>query len=247
MQVAAFKTKKIVAGDNLLAILDTNLPKLKEKTVVVITSKIISICQGNIIKNDGKTDKKKLVIKEADFYIEHDNEYGIVIPTIKNNIFLSNSGVDESNGNGDFILWPKNLEQTASEIWDYLRRKNRIQNLGIIVTDSRLIPLTFGLTGVAICWCGFEASQDYRGKPDIFGRELKMSQKNIINGLAAAAEVVMGEGSEQTPLGIITDIPNIVFQNRPPTKAERDGLKIELKNDIFGKILNSVKWIKGGK
>jgi len=247
MKVIACKTKKIVLGDNLFAILDTYLPKLEEKTVVVITSKIISICQENIIKNDGKTDKKKLVIKEADFYIEHDNEYGIVIPTIKNNVFLSNSGVDESNGNGDFILWPKNLEQTINEIWDYLRRKNNIKNLGVIVTDSRLIPLTFGLTGVAIGWCGFEAAQDYRGKADIFGRELKMSQKNIINGLAGAAEVVMGEGSEQTPLGVITDIPNIVFQDRPPTIDERNNLKIELKNDIFGKILNSVKWIKGGK
>ncbi len=246
MKVTAYKTKKIVVGDDLYKSLDKYLPKLEEKTVVVITSKIISICQGDVVKNDGKTDKKKLVIKEADLYIENESEYGIVIPTIKNNVFLANAGVDESNGNGDFILWPKDLEQTTNKIWEYLRRKNKIKELGVVVTDSRLSPLVFGLTGVAISWCGFEATQDYRGKPDIFGRELKMSQKSITNGLAGAAEVVMGEGAEQTPLGIISNIPNIVFQDRPPTKGERESLKIELKNDIFGKFLNSVKWLKGG-
>lgn len=246
MKVTSYKTKKVVTGDNLYKILDKYLPKLKEKTVVAVTSKIIAICQGDVVKNDGKTDKQKLVVQEADLYIENESEYGIVIPTIKNSVFLANSGVDESNGNGDFILWPKDLEKATNKIWEYLRRKNNIKELGVVVTDSRLSPLTFGLTGVAISWCGFEATQDYRGKSDIFGRELKMSQKNITNGLAAAAEVVMGEGAEQTPLGVITDIPNIIFQNRPPTKEEKESLKIELKNDIFGKILNSVKWIKGG-
>jgi putative folate metabolism gamma-glutamate ligase len=246
MKITAYKTKRVIVGDDLYRILDDYLPKLEEKTVVTITSKIIAICQGNTVKNDDKTDKKTLVIKEADFYIENESEYGIVIPTIKNNVFLANSGVDESNGNGDFILWPKDLVQTTNKVWEYLRRKNNIKDLGVIVTDSRLSPLAFGLTGVAISWCGFEAMQDYRGKPDIFGRELKMSQKSIVNGLAGAAEVVMGEGAEQTPLGVVTDIPNIVFQNRPPTKKEKDNLKIELKNDIFGKFLNSVTWIKGG-
>lgn len=246
MKVTAVKTKKIVVGDDLFKILDQYLPKLEEKTVVVITSKIIAITQGNVIKNDGKVDKKKLVIQEADLYINQESEYGIVIPTIKDNIFLANAGVDESNANGYYVLWPKNLEKTTNKIWEYLRLKNKIKKLGVVVTDSRLSPLSFGITGVAISWCGFEALQDYRGKPDIFGRELKMSQKSIINGLAGAAEVVMGEGAEQTPLGIITEIPNIVFQNRPPTKEEREALIIELKNDIFGKFLNSVKWLKGG-
>ncbi|MBI4097800.1 MAG: coenzyme F420-0:L-glutamate ligase [Candidatus Levybacteria bacterium] len=246
MKVKAIKTKKIIVGDDLYQILDQYLPKLEENTVIAVSSKIISICQGDAVKNDGKVDKKKLIIKEADLYIDQESDYGIVLPTIKNNVFLANSGVDESNANGYYILWPKNLDETTCKIWDYLRKKNKIKKLGVVVTDSRLTPLMFGITGVAISWCGFEAAQDYRGKPDIFGRELRMSQKSITNGLAGAAEVVMGEGSEQTPLGIITDVPNMVFQNRPPTKEERESQRIELKNDIFGKFLTSVKWLKGG-
>ena len=246
MKVKAIKTKKIVVRDNLYRILDDYLPKLEEETVVVITSKIIAITQGDMVKNDGNVDKKGLVIKEADLYIDQESDYGVILPTLKNGVFTVNSGIDESNANGYFILWPKNLNEATNKIWEYLRKKNKIRKLGVLITDSKLSPMTFGITGAAISWAGFEANQDYRGKPDVFGRELKVSQKSFTNGLAAAAEVVMGEGSEQTPLGIITDIPHIIFQDRPPTRQERESLKIELKNDIFGKFLTSVKWIAGG-
>lgn len=247
MRVIAYKTPKVVVGSELYPILDNCLPKLAERSIVIVTSKIVSICQGDVIKNDGKVSKKSLVESGADMFIDVDSDYGLVLPTIKNNILLANAGIDESNGNGYFILWPKNVDTAAADIWNYLRRHQNIKNLGIIITDSRLTPLAFGLTGMAIAWCGFRALQDYRGTKDIFGRKLTMSQKNIPNGLASAAEVVMGEGSEQTPLGVISGLPDFVtFQNRPPTQKEKNDLHIELKNDIFGVFLNSPKWKKGG-
>src|SRR3989344_9578588 len=135
MQVKAYKTKKIVAGDDLYKTLDEYLPKLEERTIVIITSKIISICQGDVIKNDGRIDKKSLIKKEADLYIDVESEYGIALPTIKNNILLTNAGVDESNANGYFVLWPKNIDESIAAIWEYLRKKNNIKNLGVIVTD----------------------------------------------------------------------------------------------------------------
>jgi len=247
MKVTAYKTHKITVGEDIFAILDQYLPKLEEGTVVAITSKIISLCQGDVIKNDGNIDKKELIKKEAEYYIATDDtRYGTVIPTIKNNILIANSGVDESNADGNFILWPKAIERITDEIWQKLREKRGINELGIIVTDSRLTPLRWGITGVGISWCGFEAFKDYRGKPDIFGRELKMSQESIIDGLAAATVVVMGEGSEQTPLATVTDIPFVKFQNRPPTKEECDATKIEKEDDIYGKLMTSVTWEKGG-
>lgn len=248
MIVTSYKTPKVVVGTELYPILDKYLPKLKERDIVVITSKIIAICQGNVIKNDGKIDKKDLIKKEADMYISVVSDYGTVWPTIKNNILLANSGIDESNGNGYFVLWPKNIDTTTADIWNYLKKKHALRHLGIIVTDSRLTPLSFGLTGMAISWCGFEALQDYRGTKDIFGRKLIMSQKNIPNGIAASAELVMGEGSEQTPLGVVSGVPDfVVFQNRPSTQAEKDALLIELKNDIYAAFLKSAPWKKGGR
>ena len=66
----------------------------------------------------------------------------------------------------------------------------------------------------------------------------------MIDGLAAAAVAVMGEGNEQTPLAIIRDVPFVAFRNEPPDQKEVDGLCISLKDDIYAPILTSVSWHK---
>ena len=247
MIIHAYKTHKITVGDELFAVLDTYLPKLEEKSIIVITSKIVSICQGDVVPNDGRITKEALVKREADYYLENNHRYGTVIPTIKNGMLIVNAGIDESNANGDFILWPKNLEQTTARTWDYLRKKHKIHDLGIIITDSRTTPLRWGINALGIDWCGFQALKDYRGEPDIFGRIIKMEQQSLLDGFAYAATLVMGEGPEQTPLSIVKDIPFVTFQDRPPSQAERDLMQIEKEDDIYGQMLTSVDWKKGKK
>lgn len=248
MILKSHKTHKIKVGDNLYKILDKYLPILEEKSIVVITSKILSLCQNDVIKNDGSIDKKELIKKEADWYFEDPSldQFGLVIPTIKNNILIANSGIDESNADGYFILWPNNLQKATNKIWEYLKNKHQISELGIVITDSRLTPLRFGTNGIGISWCGFNALKDYRGKVDIFSRELKMSQLSMLDGIAAASVIVMGEGAEQTPLATITDISFVTFHDHPPTDEEISNLKVAKEDDIYGKLLTSVEWIKGG-
>jgi putative folate metabolism gamma-glutamate ligase len=249
MKVTTYKTNKITVGNDLFKTLDTYLPHIEERTIIIITSKIISLSQNDVVKNDGTVDKKELIKKQADWYFIDKNleTFGTVIPTITNGVLIANAGIDESNADGYFICWPTKLDRTTETIWEYARKKHNIKELGIIITDSRLAPLRYGTQGVGIAWCGFEALQDYRGKPDIFGEPLKMTQKNILDGFAGATVVLMGEGEEQTPLATITDIPFVVFQDRLPTKEEKELLKIDKENDIYGKLLTSVKWEKGGK
>jgi len=56
----------------------TNAYEAGRKDVVVITSKIIAICQGRVVKNDGKISKHYLMIKEADYYLPEEYvNYGI--------------------------------------------------------------------------------------------------------------------------------------------------------------------------
>lgn len=248
MIVTPYKTHKITAGENLTDILDTYLPKIEENTVIAIASKIISISQNRIVKGEN-VDKQTLVTENADYYYIDEQllQFGLVIPTITNNILVANAGIDESNVEEGFLLWPENLQKITQQLWEHVRQKYTLKNVGILVTDSRLTPLIFGITGVGIDWCGFDALQDYRGKPDIFNRALKMSQKSVLNGLAAAAVVVTGEGDEQTPLATITDVPFVRFQHRPPTEQERQDILISKENDIYGKMLNSIKWEKGGR
>ncbi len=248
MKVTPIKTEKILPGTStIFEILDSALPKLSEKEVVVIASKIVAICQGRVVKNDGKITKRDLIVKEADFYLPEEYvSYGIYM-TIKNNMIVASAGIDESNGGGYFILWPENLQETTNEIWKYLRKKHNVKNLGVVVSDSKIIPMRKGTSGVGLSWCGFEPLRDYIGKPDIFGYDLRVTKANIVDGIAASAVLNTGEGNEQTPIAVVSEISNINFLDRFPTEEEINEMLIDPKEDVYGKILSSVKWEKGKK
>lgn len=247
MEITAIKTKPVVPGDALLDILDTYLPPVKEREIVVITSKIVSICEGAIIKNDGTVDKAELIRQEAHYYIDDEKltRWGLTL-TIKHNLLIANAGVDESNGNGNFVLWPKYLQKTTNTICQHLRQKHHLKKLGVIITDSRLSPLRWGTLGVGLSWCGFAALNDYIGTHDVFGRVCKLTKSSILDGLAVAAVLTMGEGNEQTPLALVTQVPFVRFMDRPPSKQELKDMQISKEDDIYSPLTNSPKWKKGG-
>lgn len=248
MIVTAYKTPKIVVGSDLFSTLDECLLRIHENSVVVVTSKIISICQGRVVKNDGTIDKKELIRREAQLYMEEENsrKWGIIL-TVKNDTLIASSGIDESNGNGYFILWPKDIENTAFDIWNYLRAARHLKHVGVIITDSHTTPLRWGVTGIGIGWCGFTPLKNYIDQPDIFGRLLHVTKASILDGLAASAVLAMGEGKEQTPLSVITDVPFVTFKNKPPSQAEIKALHISVTEDIFSPLVNSPLWKKGGQ
>src|SRR4051794_5233729 len=128
MIATSVKTKKIIPGDALQDVLTEYLPKLKENSVVIITSKIVAITHGNVVKNDGTVNKEDLVRAQAEKIIVnkplHDRS-GMLV-TITNHIINASAGIDESNGNGYFILWPKNPIHIATKIWEFLREKHGI-------------------------------------------------------------------------------------------------------------------------
>lgn len=246
MKVTVIKTEKILPGKvSLLELIDANIKKLKEKDIVVITSKVVSICQGRVVKNDGRIKKQDLMKEEADFYLPEEYvSYGIYM-TIKNKMIVASAGIDESNGGGYFILWPEKIQETTNKIWQHLREKNKLKNLGVVVSDSKIIPMRKGTSGVGLSWCGFEPLRNYIGTPDVFGHKLRVTKASIVDGIAATAVLDMGEGKEQTPIAIVSEISNINFVDRVPTEEEMREMSIDSKDDVYGKILNSVKWLKG--
>ena len=247
MKIISIKTKKIQPGDDLLKILDQYLPSLQEKSVVAITSKIIAITEGRVKKSKNNTQTKdEWIIKEAEYYLPREsNKYQIML-TIKNNILIPTSGIDESNSNGNYVFWPKDPQKSANLIRTYLKKRFALKNIGVIITDSKTTPLRWGVTGVAISHSGFDGLNDLIGKSDIFGKELRVTKVNVMDALAASAVLVMGESDEQTPIAVIEDLPFVQFVDRNPTQKELDDLKIALEDDLYGIILTSAPWIKGG-
>lgn len=245
MQVRAYKTKKVLPGDDLFAILDESLPvTIAENSVVAVTSKIIALCE-NRVETDTEENRDRLVQEEAELYLpRHSNKYDFCI-SIKHNTFTATGGIDRSNGNGKLVLWPKDPQKSVNEIREFLVQKYSVKNIGVITTDSKTSPLRWGVTGVAIAYSGFMALKNYIGTPDVFGRLLQMEQLHVADSLATASVAVMGEGNEQTPLAAIEDVPFVEFTGRNPTQEELDKLHIDLEDDVFYPLLTSVKWKKG--
>lgn len=244
MIVKSIKTRPLLPPkDDLLSVIKESIFEVKEKSVIVITSKVVSIWQGRCIKIDEKINKDELVKKEADLYIDRVLSKDIML-TIKNNILIPTSGIDESNANGYYILWPKKPFLAAKEIYDFIKKTYGLKAFGVIISDSHTTPLRTGIMGIGLSYYGFYPLRDYRGEKDIFGRELKMSQTNIVDSLSAAAVYAMGEGAEQTPMAIIEDVGDINFEEK--NINGKNPLEIGIDEDIYSPLLKSAKWQKGG-
>src|SRR5689334_15009196 len=101
MHVTPIRTSPVIDSGDISTFLDDFLPPIQERTIVVITSKIVSILEGSV---EEKKDKQELIKREADYYIDENlwEKYHLYI-TRKESILIANSGIDESNANGKFI------------------------------------------------------------------------------------------------------------------------------------------------
>jgi F420-0:gamma-glutamyl ligase len=231
MKITAIKTQKIIQSQvSLEDFLDQYIKKLPEKSVLVITSKVVSIIENRVKSLNENIDK--LILKEADFISKKPNKYGR-FTTIKHNAFISAAGIDQSNGNGSYILLPLNPHKTARKIYQYLANKFKTKQFGVVISDSRSMPLRVGAMGVAIGFWGFAPLNSYIGKQDIFGRFLKYEQANIVDALVAAAVLAMGEGNEQTPIAVVEDLVQIQFSKNRPNQKDLHEFYVSLGDDIF--------------
>ena len=238
MHVLPVKTHRVGPDDTLEGFLDHYLDEVKDGDVVALTSKVLSILQGRLVPIDGVS-RQDLIIQEADAYLAPTKS---VTLTLKEGVLIPWAGIDESNAFGSYVLYPLDIPQAMERIWMHLKTKHQLKALGVILTDSRSTPLRRGTTGVCLGWCGFDPLYSYIGQQDLDGRPLQTTQSNLADGLAAAAVLAMGEGSEQTPLAILKDIPHITFLNRTPTPKERSQFQLSMDEDLYGSLLKSVPW-----
>lgn len=199
MRVNPIKTRVFKENENLVDFILEHIPALKDESVLVVTSKIVALSEGRTASLGDKKKKAELIKKESEWAIETKWTW----LTVKDGVVMASAGIDESNADGKFILLPKNSFASAENLRKVLKEKYGVEKLGILLTDSRTIPLRLGVTAVAVGYAGFNGLRNYIGKPDIFGRKLTVTTTNVADGLATAAVLTMGEGEEQQPLAII--------------------------------------------
>lgn len=218
-----------ISGDLESFVIEHAGDKIKENTILAITSKIVSLSESRTAP--ASTPKEQLVRQEADQFLGEIG-YGCFL-TIKEGLLIASAGVDESNSDsGDYILFPINPQKTCEILCNNIKSRLKLKNFGLIFTDSKTLPLRRGVIGACLSYAGFRAIKPMVGKKDLFGRTLEMTNINAADALAASATYLMGEGSERRPLAIIYS-SGVEFsdQTRPSE------LKIPVKEDLYAPLL----------
>ena len=231
MQIKAIKTRIFKENEDLIKFILKYFLKIKEKDIIVVTSKIVSLSEGRTVLYKNEKQKIELLKKESTFALK--TKYTWL--TVKDGTVMAAAGIDQSNANDKLILLPKDSFETAEFIRHELKRKFKIKKLGVLITDSRIFPLRSGVTGVALGYAGFKGIRNYIGKPDIFGRLLEMSRTDVADSLATVAVLCMGEGREQQPLALIKNAP-VEFTEKDNKKE----LHIDPKDDLYLPFLGSI-------
>lgn len=221
--------------DALQESLDNAGLQLKQGDIVAVSTKFVAISQGRCIpvckvqvSQEGMRLARRfrmapvmaeLVVRESDYIMGGMNGFTLAYA---NGMMAPNAGIDASNaGQGMAILYPTEPYSTAESLRRHILL-NSGTSVGIILTDSRLMPGRVGTVGVAVAHAGMEPVWDMRGEPDLDGRPLRVTSQATADGLASAANYTMGEGSQSVPFAIIRGSGVVTARPRASTQSEVD-------------------------
>jgi len=214
---------EIKLGDDLARIIveaaEQNGVKIEDGDVIVVKSKIVSKAEGRIVdlkqvkpskrareiaKATGKDPRLvELVLKESAEVVKAVK--GHLIVKTCHGIVCANAGIDRSNvaGSRDIVLLlPKDPDASARRLREEIHRLTG-KNVAIVITDTYGRPLRNGQVDMAIGLCGMQPFRDYRGQPDMKGYILRVKRIAVADEVAAASELVTGNGAEGIPVAVI--------------------------------------------
>ena len=221
MKIQPVKTSYFKPKENLPLFIKRYIPALKEGSILAVSSKVAGLWEGRIAD---VCSREKLIKENSQLCIKT----ALCYFTIVDGMVMTNAGIDQSNIKDKLALLPKEPYKTAAKLRKELCAVYKIKNLGVILTDSMILPLRTGVISAAVGYAGFKGVKDYRGKRDIFGRKFQTTLVDIADTLAASAGFMMGEGRQKTPLAVIEDAP-VVFTAR----QKKGELKYPLKDDLY--------------
>jgi coenzyme F420-0:L-glutamate ligase/coenzyme F420-1:gamma-L-glutamate ligase len=207
-------------GDDLAEIISAGLREagieVVSGDVIVIAQKIVSKAEGRRAKLSAFTPSAEAlrlaeIVKKDPRHVEailsESTEViraseGVLIVAHRFGFIMANAGIDQSNVDDDaevILLLPRDPDATAARLKAELELRHKVE-IAVIVNDSFGRPWRNGVVGVAIGAAGIPALQSLVGRPDLYGRALRITEVALADELAAAASLVMGQSAEALPV-----------------------------------------------
>ncbi|MBX7446580.1 coenzyme F420-0:L-glutamate ligase [Mycolicibacterium sp. 3033] len=183
-------------GDDLAAALAQAAPWLRDDDVVVVTSKVLSKCEGRMV--DAPTDpelrdtlRRRLIDAESVRVLARKGRTLITENVL--GLVQAAAGVDGSNvDSAELALLPVDPDGTARRLVQELRERLGVR-VGVVITDTMGRAWRTGQTDVAIGAAGLTVLHGYAGEHDRHGNELIVTEIAVADEIAAAADLVKGK------------------------------------------------------
>lgn len=211
-------------GDDLAAAIMATLLRagmgLQARDVIVIAQKIVSKCEGAYVCLDEVTPSPRAVELAAttgkdprlvETILSDTSEVlrardGVLIVANHAGHVMANAGVDASNippeGPQRVLKLPADADRSAQRVRGALEAATGLL-LAVVINDSWGRAWRNGTVGHAVGVSGIPGVWDRRGEPDMYGRELRVTQIGYADEIAAAASLVMGAAAERQPVVIV--------------------------------------------
>lgn len=183
-------------GDDLAAAIAAAAPWLADGDVVVITSKVVSKCEGRLVAAPTDPEqrdalRRSLIDTEAVRVLARKGR--TLITENRNGLIQAAAGVDGSNvGADELALLPLDPDASAAAL-----RAELITRLGVtvavLITDTMGRAWRTGQIDVAIGAAGLSVLSGYAGTADRHGNELLVTEIAVADEAAAAADLVKGK------------------------------------------------------
>ena len=221
----------IKEGDDLSALI---LASLAQQDVTLIDGDVLVLAQKIVSKSEGRqvelasvkpSDKAlslakevdkdprivELILSESEEVVRHTK--GVLIVAHKLGFVHANAGIDQSNveGNDTVLLLPKDSDKSARDLRNQIEAATD-KTIGVVIADSFGRAWRKGTVGVAIGASGVDTLLDERGKQDLVGRDLEITEIGRADELAAAAGLAMGQAGEGIPVALVRGLKTVDAQ-----------------------------------
>jgi len=216
LEIIPIKIQREIGIDDNFVDLILESSEINDGDILVFSQKIVSKNEGRMLSlssvnpsllangiasSYGKDPRLiELILSESERIVRMEN--GIIIVKTKHGFVCANAGIDESNvQDGYATLLPKDPDKSASLLKERIEQKTG-KNISVIISDTFGRPFRLGQTDVAIGIAGLEPILDYNGKPDTFGKIMRVTAIAVADEICSASELVMGK-VEKCPIVIV--------------------------------------------